>query len=155
MGRSMFWPLAGYFLALRGRFAEPASGCTVLQHGQKGLLPLQRPPCLLGAATWPRGEPSPLGCRMSAVPAQRRLPNGADFTAVDHSGDAMAYGDVIVTVTLFGEVEISLVKDDSKCCTCKGGPLGASATCGLRTCAGVSSGAPAPWRWRWPDWNQT
>jgi hypothetical protein len=67
---------------------------------------------------------------MSAVPAQRRLPNGADFTAVDHSGDAMAYGDVIVTVTLFGEVEISLVKDDSKCCTCKGGPLGASATCG-------------------------
>ena len=42
----------------------------------------------------------------------------------------MAYGDVIVTVTLFGEVEISLVKDDTKCCTCKGGPSGASATCG-------------------------
>ena len=67
---------------------------------------------------------------MPVVPAQRRLPNGADFTAVDHPGDAMAYGDVIVTVTLFGEVEVSLVKDDTKCCTCKGGPSGASATCG-------------------------
>ena len=64
------------------------------------------------------------------MPARRSLPEGADLAAAGHPGDASSYGDVIVTVTLFGEVEISLVKDDSKCCTCKGGPSGASATCG-------------------------
>mgnify|MGYP001336065418 CR=1 FL=1 len=67
---------------------------------------------------------------MPAAPARRSLPNGADLAAAGHPGDASSYGDVIVTVTLFGEVEISLVKDDSKCCTCKAGPSGASATCG-------------------------
>ena len=67
---------------------------------------------------------------MPAAPARRSLPDGADLAAAGHPGDASSYGDVIVTVTLFGEVEISLVKDDSKCCTCKAGPSGASATCG-------------------------